>query len=172
MGQHVAQCAIVRTFGIAPLALCLAACLGCVSEDRVAAIDKKIEAVEMRVKQLENPPAPDLTLSPFWQYRWFNLGQEYHQVVDARFFVSIKRTVFRQNGYEIEGVIANLDTLAKSDVKIQCAIKDSSGPDKLTIGFISMPYLPPGDKRSFTVFVPTSEAKVSEVGVSIESYRM
>jgi len=84
----------------------------------------------------------------------------------------LKTYTFRENGFEVSGIVANLDALSKSTVKVQCAIMDTSLTEKLTFGFTELPLLLPGVKKSFSVFVPTKQTKISEIGIQISDYRM
>ncbi len=145
--------------------------LGCASDQKVDQLEEQLKQTSERLDSLISAKNKPWTPSPYWNYAWFDLGKDYHQIVD-HFYVSQIKTVFKENGFEVSGTIANLDALDKNDVKVQCAIKDSSTTELLTFGFSEMPYLPPGVKMSFTVFVPTRQTKISQVGVWIPEFRM
>jgi len=145
---------------------------GCVSERKIDEVEKKLAATEARLDSFIAEQKKPWTPEPAWDYTWFDLGKEYHLIVNNRFYVSNVKTTFRENGFQVVGLIANLDALGKSNVKIQCAIKDPSIPEKLTFGFSELSYLVPGIKENFSVFVPTNQTKVSEIGVWISEYRM
>jgi hypothetical protein len=146
--------------------------LGCASNQKVDELEKKVSETTRRLDSLITEQRKPWTPGPYWNYTWFDLGKDYHQIVNSRFYVSNIKTGFKENGFEVSGTIANLDALNKNNVKIQCAIKDSSVTELLTFGFSEMSYLPSGLKLSFTVFVPTRQTKISQVGVWIPEYRM
>ena len=145
--------------------------LGCDFDQKVDQLEKKLSKTSERLDSLISARSKPWTPSPYWNYAWFDLGKEYHQIVD-HFYVSKIKTAFKENGFEVSGIIANLDALEKNNIKVQCAIKDSSTTELLTFGFSEIPYLPPGIKMPFTVFVPTRQTKISQVGVWIPEFRM
>jgi len=146
--------------------------LGCGSNQKLEELEKRLNITASKldsvISEFNKPYVP----SPYWRYTWFDLGQSYHQVVNSRFYVSSIKTAYKENGFEVTGLIANLDALSKTNVRIECSIKDSAVAELLTFGFSELPYLASGIKKSFTVFVPTRQTKVSEIGVRISDFRM
>lgn len=159
----------VRVFQLLALIMILSM-FGCVSKKKFNELEKRVASNTARLDSLTKTPEVPWYANPYWNYIWFDLGKEYNQIVDGHFYVSSIKTSFRENGFEVTGIIANLDALAKTNVKVQCAIKDTSLAEKLTFGFSEVPVLAPGIKRNFSVFVPTKQTKISEIGVTIPEY--
>lgn len=112
------------------------------------------------------------TPDPSWNYTWFDLGQDYHQIVDGHFYVTSVKAKHNENGYTVSGIVGNLDAMNKTLIKVQCGIKDSiNKKDTIISGYIEVNALPSGAKKSFTVFVPMNTKNVSQIGVTIPEYR-
>lgn len=105
-------------------------------------------------------------------YTWFNLGEDNHQIIDKLFYVASIKTSFKENGFLITGTIGNICSMTINNTIIECAIKDSTLPSKIVTGFSDVSDLLPGDKVSFSVFVATSQTKVSEIGITVKDFRM
>jgi hypothetical protein len=155
-----------------PVCFILLSQSGCDSNKRVDELESKLNATTARLDSFIVQRSKPWEPKPTWDYTWFDLGKEYHQIVGSRFYVSNIQTSYRENGFQVTGLIANLDAIAKSTVKVQCAIKDSTLTETLTFGYIEIPYLLSGVKTNFSVFVPSKQTKISQIGVWISSYRM
>jgi hypothetical protein len=145
---------------------------GCASDQKVDELEKKLATTTARLDSLVAEHKTPWSPGPYWNYTWFDLGKDYHQTVNGRFSVTNMKTTLKENGFEVSGTIANLEELTKHNVKIRCAIKDSSVAGLLTFGYSEVSHLPSGLNTSFTVFVPTRQTKVSQVGVWVPEYRM
>lgn len=161
----------VRVFQLLALIM-IFSMFGCVSKKKFDELEKRVAVTTARLDSVIAERNKPWIPSPYWDYTWFDLGKEYRMTVGGNFYVSNIKTSFRENGFQVSGTIANLDALSKSIVKVQCAIKDSSLVEKLTFGFTELPILAPGVKKSFSVFVPTKQTKISEIGIRISDYRM
>ena len=129
--------------------------------------EERLSKLEKEIQKRNEPFQPD----PSLHYNWFNLGQEGHLIIQNRYYVSDIKTTFKQNGFEVTGTVGNLLSMNMYNVKVTCAIKRSSGKD-LDVGTTEITNLISGIRSSFSVFVPTAETKVSEIGVSVEYERM
>jgi hypothetical protein len=139
-------------------------------EEKLGGLNKKLDEVNKRLFER------DSQVDPYAYFTWFNPGQEYHQILETphtpgRFYVFVQKVSFEDTGFEIHGLVANLEALPKTTVKVECAITDESLPEELTVGFKTISFMPPGQKIPFSVFVPTSKTKILVVGVSISDDR-
>jgi hypothetical protein len=57
-----------------------------------------------------------------------------------------------------------------SVVKVQAGIRNSNG-STITFGTTDIPFLLSGQKTAFSVFVPTSETKITKIGIWVTEYR-
>ncbi len=105
-------------------------------------------------------------------YTWFTLGEDYHQIVNQLFYISNIETTFKENGYQITGLIGNTCSMEITNVIVQCAIKDSTVISKVVSGTTAISTIYPGSKVSFSIFIPTTKTNFKEVGVWINEYRM
>lgn len=105
-------------------------------------------------------------------YTWFTLGEENHQIVDQLFYVSNIETTFKENGYQITGMIGNISSMEITNAIVQCAIKDSTVTSKVVSGTTTLSTLYSGSKLPFSLFIPTTKTNFKEVGVWINDYRM
>jgi hypothetical protein len=106
------------------------------------------------------------------EYRWFRLGDSYYSYVNDNFIVQAVKSEFKNNGYEITGLVTNVLSLSTTQAKVIGAILDSSKEKKVITGSVEIPILNPGEKTDFTLFIPTSQTNVERVGVKIKSGRM
>jgi hypothetical protein len=159
---------------IGVLLISIAILSGCKDEGleaRVAALEKKAadrDAADHKATE-KTGFFDDLFGNPIMQYTWFNLGQEYRQTVNSFFYISNIKTNYKENGFQVTGLIGNLTTMPMSSVRVQAAIKDSSGK-AFTFGTTQVPTLQAGQKLEFSVFVPTSETKTSQVGIFVSDF--
>lgn len=135
-------------------------------EARVSAIEKKWTEQETKTKAIS---FDSILGNPIFTYTWFNLGQEYRQTVNSFFYISNIKTNYKENGFEVTGLVGNLTTMPMSSVRVQAAIKNSTGTG-ITFGTTQVPTLLAGKKLEFTVFVPTSETKISQVGILVSDF--
>lgn len=149
----------------------------CVSNTKYEEMKIRLDSLTVRMDSLEKDPFriayPDINKEDLTRnYQWFNLGEDLHQIVDKHFYVSSITTSYKENGFQIKGIIGNVCSMNINNAIIECAIKDSTKQTKLNIGFSDVPYLYSGAKVNFSVFVPTGQTKVSEIGVLIRDYRL
>ena len=132
--------------------------------------EARIEALEKKWADFETERNKAFIPDPYWNYTWFNLGQEYHQKVSTYFYITKISTTYKENGFQVNGIIANLSSMPMAVVKIKAAIKISNSTD-VTYGNSEIPILWSARRVPFSIFVPTKETKISEIGISIEDYR-
>ncbi len=132
-------------------------------EKKIADLEKALADVEAK----QNAPwEPD----PAWSYVWFDLGQDFRQTVNQFFYVAKISTTYKQNGFQVNGLIGNLTSMPMTVVRVKGAIK-KTGTKELTIGTTDIPVLLAGQKSYFSLFIPTDETKISSVGITVEDYR-
>jgi len=105
-------------------------------------------------------------------YTWFTLGEDNHQIVNQFFYVSNIETTFKENGYQITGMIGNTCSMEITNAIVQCAIKDSTLQSKVVSGTSTISTLYSGSKLPFSLFIPTTKTNFKEVGVWINDYRL
>jgi hypothetical protein len=106
------------------------------------------------------------------EYKWFRLGDSYYSFVNNYFIVQAVKSEFKNNGYEITGLITNILSLRTMQTKIIGAILDGSKEKKVITGSVEIPVLNPGEKTDFTLFIPTSQTNVETVGIKVKNGRM
>lgn len=105
-------------------------------------------------------------------YTWFTLGEDNHQIVDKLFYISNIETTFKENGYQVRGMIGNICAMEISNCIVQCGIKDSTVSSKVISGTTTVETLYSGSKIPFSIFIPTTKTNFKEIGVWIHDYRM
>ena len=144
---------------------------GCSSYDA----NKRIDALTERIDSLEKHALwtgkghPEVRT---FKFEWFDIGKDEFHFVGKVFYVTNIKTEFKQNGYQVSGVIANTSSMSIDNPIVECAIKDTTTKEKVVSGFSNAPNLFPGAKLPFNVFIPTTKSNVSEVGVLVRDYRM
>lgn len=139
-------------------------------------LDKKFDNLSAKVDSLEkhalifpvNTNEDDRT----YKFDWFDLGKAEHQIIERVFYVSNIKTVFRDNGYQITGIVGNISSMSIANGIIECAVKDTTIKTKVITGTADIPNLSPGVKETFSVFIPTIKRDISEIGIMLKDYRM
>ena len=137
-------------------------------------INKRLDKLSDKIDTLEKHPF-GINLYPedkTYEFEWFDLGKDYHQIVDRLFYVSNISTTFKDNGFMVTGTIGNISSITINNAIVECAIKDTTVKERVILGNSDAPTLLPGIKTIFSVFIPTTKTNVSEIGVKIRDYRM
>ncbi len=151
-------------------ALILAACNSTSESEKLKLHDAQIDSIKRMDDQFFgwNSNKEDKTS----EYTWFTLGEENHQIVDRLFYISNIETTFKENGYQVKGMIGNICAMEISNAIVQCGIKDSTIGSKVISGTTTVETLYSGSKITFSVFIPTTKTNFKEIGVWVHDYRM
>jgi hypothetical protein len=142
----------------------------CNKNDKIIKLEKEVDLLKKHIEQTHQVSFSDTTSIP--NYRWFRLGYPGYSFVNSYFIVDSVISEYKNNGYEISGVVTNLLSLRMIQTKIFGAIINDSKNRKVITGYIEIPILNPGEKTEFSLFIPTSQTNVEKVGINITPGRM